>query len=81
MLATFDSFVSTVPIGAVALLGAGGLLEQRKIETGLSNWEFTEVKSGLSRDDRVVTSLEREGVKAGAHAVTEKKEPAKAQTQ
>jgi HlyD family secretion protein len=62
------------------------VLEERKIETGLANWEFTEVKAGLSRGDRVVTSLEREGVKAGARAVAEqtvaeKKEAAKAQTQ
>lgn len=75
-----------MPGNRVLVLGADGVLEQRKIETGLANWEFTEVKAGLARGDRVVTSLEREGVKAGARAVVEKtaaerKEPAKAQTQ
>jgi HlyD family secretion protein len=54
------------------VLGTDGVLEERKIETGLANWEFTEVKSGLARGDRVVASLEREGVKAGARAVAEK---------
>ena len=74
-----------MPGNRVLVLGAGGLLQERGIETGLANWEFTQVKSGLSRGDRVVTSLEREGVKAGARAVTEKavtekQEAAKAQT-
>jgi hypothetical protein len=35
------------------------------------------VKSGLARGDQAVTSLEREGVKAGAHALAERKETAK----
>lgn len=69
-----------MPGNRVLVLTAGGLLEERRIETGLANWEFTEVKSGLSRGDQVVTSLEREGVKAGARAVAEHKEAAKAQT-
>ena len=69
-----------MPGNRVLVLGADGLLQERKIETGLSNWEFTEVKSGLSRGDRVVTSLEREGVKAGARASAEKKEAAKAKS-
>ena len=57
-----------MPGNRVLVLGAGGGLEERRIETGLSNWEFTEVKSGLARGEPVVTSLEREGVKAGARA-------------
>ena len=75
-----------MPGNRVLVLAADRLLQERKIETGLANWEFTEVKAGLARGDRVVSSLEREGVKAGARAVAEqapveKKEPAKAQTQ
>src|SRR3990172_6127830 len=70
-----------MPGNRVLVLAAGGLLQERKIETGLANWEFTEVKAGIARGDRVVTSLEREGVKAGARAVAEQKEPSKAQTQ
>jgi HlyD family secretion protein len=53
------------------VLGAGGLLEERRIEPGLANWEYTEVKSGLARGERVVTSLERAGVRAGVRAVAE----------
>jgi HlyD family secretion protein len=41
-------------------------LEQRSVKLGITNWEYTEVLEGLKQGDRVVSSLEREGVKAGA---------------
>lgn len=41
-------------------------LEERAVKTGVSNWEYTEVTDGLKNGDQIVTSLEREGVKAGA---------------
>ena len=50
---------------------ATGKLEARQIRTGLANWEFTEVIEGLSAGERIVLSLEKEGVKPGAHAVEE----------
>ena len=62
-----------MPGNRVLLLSDAGKLEERKIETGLSNWEFTEAKAGLKAGERVVTSLDREGVKAGAAAVAETK--------
>jgi HlyD family secretion protein len=52
-----------------------GRLEERTVTTGLSNWQYTEVLSGLSAGERVVLSLERPGVKAGAKARPES-EPA-----
>ena len=52
--------------GRVLIAGKDGKLEERKIRTGLANWEFTEVLEGLAAGERVVTSLERVGVKAGA---------------
>ena len=53
--------------GRVLLFNAdSGKLEERKIKTGLSNWEYTEVLEGLAAGDRIVTSLEKDGVKAGA---------------
>jgi len=55
----------------VLVAGSNGQLEQRKIKTGLANWEFTEVTAGLNAGDRVVTSLERVGVKAGADYTVE----------
>jgi HlyD family secretion protein len=60
-----------MPGNRVLVLGAGGRLEERAIEPGLSNWEYTEVSKGLEAGARVVTSLERAGVKAGAPAVAE----------
>jgi HlyD family secretion protein len=59
--------------GNRVLVLAGDALEERTVETGLSNWEFTEVRSGLQRGEQVVTSLERPGVKAGAPARQEAK--------
>lgn len=53
------------------LLGADGMLQQREVVIGLSNWEYAEIKSGLQRGDRVVTSLGREGVKPGVRAVVD----------
>lgn len=48
-----------------------GRLEERRIEAGISSWEYTEVRSGLQPGERVVTSPERPGVAAGARAVPE----------
>jgi HlyD family secretion protein len=59
--------------GTVLVAGSDGVLAQRSITTGLSNWEYTEVREGLSAGDKVVTSLEREGVKAGASYVFDSK--------
>lgn len=62
--------------GNRVLLPNDGVLEERKLTTGLSNWEFAEVLSGLSEGDQVVSSLDRAGVKAGAKVVEEKVKPA-----
>jgi len=62
--------------GNRVLLDKDGVLEERKLTTGLSNWEFAEVLSGLSEGDQVVSSLDRAGVKAGAKVVEEKVKPA-----
>lgn len=61
-----------LPGNRVLRLGAGDRLEARAIEPGLSNWEYTEVKAGLARGDRIVTSLERAGVADGAPVVVER---------
>ncbi len=57
--------------GSRVLLLEGDALVERKLKTGLSNWQFTEVIEGLDGGERIVTSLEREGVKAGARAVAD----------
>jgi HlyD family secretion protein len=63
--------------GRVLVVGAGGKLEERELKTGLANWEFTEVIEGLAAGDKIVTSLERAGVKAGAVVVAEPEKSAK----
>ena len=45
-----------------------GLLEQRSIRKGTSNWDYTEVLAGLSEGNLVVTSVDREGLEDGARA-------------
>lgn len=59
--------------GRVLVAGKDGKLEERRIRTGLANWEFTEVQEGLDAGERVITSLERVGVKAGAAYTLEDK--------
>lgn len=62
-----------MPGNRVLVLNAAGRLEERKLDIGLSNWEYSEAKSGIARGERVVTSLDRDGVKAGAAAVVDAK--------
>lgn len=63
--------------GRVLVAGSDGRLQARTVKTGLANWEFTEVIEGLAAGDRVVTSLERPGVKDGAAFTADGKPAAK----
>jgi HlyD family secretion protein len=51
--------------GREVLVDEGGRARERTIETGVRNWQWTEVLAGLQRGDRVITSLDRTGLKAG----------------
>lgn len=57
--------------GRRVLVYDDGLLEERKIETGLENWEFTEVLSGLEEGEQLVLTVDRDGVDDGATVVPE----------
>lgn len=57
--------------GGRVLVLADGKLAEKRLKTGLANWEYTEIVDGLAAGERIVTTLEREGVKAGAAAVAE----------
>lgn len=46
-------------------------LVERKVTTGLHNWTFTEIASGLGAGERVVISLDRPEVKAGARVAVQ----------
>ena len=65
--------------GKVLVFNAdSGKLEVRPIKTGLANWEYTEIVEGLKAGERIVTSLDKEGVKAGAKVTPDEKPLAKA---
>ncbi len=60
--------------GRMLVLGPdNGVLEERRVKTGIANWEYTEVLEGLQAGEKIVTSLEKEGVKAGVRAVIDDK--------
>ena len=61
----------------VLLYRSDGVLQDRTVTTGLSNWEYTEIVSGLNEGDQLVVSLDRAGVKAGVRAQPEVAIPAK----
>ncbi|MBU0740712.1 efflux RND transporter periplasmic adaptor subunit [bacterium] len=52
--------------GGRVLVVVGDELVSVDVETGLRNWEFTEIIAGLEPGDRVVVSLDRMEVRAGA---------------
>ena len=59
--------------GRVLVVDGDDRAVERKLKTGLANWEYTEVTEGLAAGDRVITSLDRAGVKDGARVAVETK--------
>ena len=55
----------------VLVIQQDGMLVEREIEAGLNNWNFTEVLSGLQDGEKIVLSVNRDGVKPGIYAVSE----------
>ena len=62
-----DNFVYVVDAETMTVI-------KKQIEIGIGNWQYTEVTNGLSIDDQIVLSVDREGVKAGAKVLIEKDE-------
>jgi HlyD family secretion protein len=62
--------------GEQVLLVEDDRLVARNVEVGLSNWDYTEIVSGLSAGEEVVVSLDRPEVQPGAQAVVEKSQGA-----
>lgn len=54
---------------------SNGHLREQKVEIGLANWRWSEVKGGLAAGDRIIPSLEHEGLVDGS-AVSPSGEPA-----
>lgn len=61
----------------VLLYKPDGVLEERIVTTGLSNWEQSEVTAGLKEGDLIVLSLDQAGVKAGVKVQPETGKPSK----
>lgn len=57
--------------GGKVLVLEGGRLAERAVKTGVTNWEHSEISAGLAGGERIVTSLDRAGVKAGVAAVVD----------
>jgi HlyD family secretion protein len=49
----------------VLVLDQHDRIEERTIETGLANWAFTEIISGLKEGEQVLTSFDNEDIAAG----------------
>jgi HlyD family secretion protein len=69
--------VSRVPTQALleggrVLVISEGRLHERQLRTGLANWQYTEVLSGVQPGDAIVLSVERQGLLPGARVVIEK---------
>jgi HlyD family secretion protein len=60
--------------GNRVLVASDGRLEERPVEIGLKNWDYAEVTGGLDEGQRVVLSLDRVEVKAGARVEVEEAE-------
>jgi len=57
--------------GSTVFVVDGKTIEARSIETGIRSWEYAEVLSGLEAGERVVLTVDREGVADGATAIVE----------
>jgi HlyD family secretion protein len=53
----------------VLVYGNDGILVERSVSIGLSNWQESEISAGLEEGERVALFPGREGVKAGVHAM------------
>ena len=52
--------------GSVYLVNQDDVVEARPIVTGLGNWVWTEVRTGLEAGDQLIVNLDRDGVVEGA---------------
>jgi HlyD family secretion protein len=50
---------------------AAGVLREVRLRTGLGNWRWTEVLDGLTEGERILASLEQDGLADGVAVITE----------
>lgn len=61
--------------GDRVLVVEGDVLAERRVEVGIRNWDWVEVKSGLEAGERIALSLDRIGVVDRAEIVIEEGSP------
>lgn len=54
---------------------AAGVLREVQVRTGLGNWRWTEVLDGLTEDQRILASLEQEGLADGVAVTPQEQGP------
>jgi HlyD family secretion protein len=52
------------------VLGKNGIVSEREVQTGIANWQQTEILSGIDVGERVITSLNLSGLLPGIRART-----------
>ncbi|MDR2209747.1 MAG: efflux RND transporter periplasmic adaptor subunit, partial [Azoarcus sp.] len=50
------------------ILGKKGIVSERAVQTGIANWQQTEILSGIEAGERVITSLHLPGLLPGVRA-------------
>ncbi|KPK38566.1 MAG: RND transporter [Gammaproteobacteria bacterium SG8_47] len=55
----------------VYVVDADNYVVERKVVPGLTNWEFTEITRGLQAGERIITSVDREGIEVGTQVSIE----------
>jgi HlyD family secretion protein len=53
------------------LLVENGKAVARDVTIGLRNWEWAEIRSGLEGGETVITSVDKQGVRAGARVAVQ----------
>jgi len=51
--------------GKIVYVSEGGRAEQRKVKLGIYNWNFTEIKEGLTEGEKVIITPDKPGFKEG----------------
>ncbi len=59
----------------ILVVSAEGKLEERTLETGLANWSFTEIVSGINEGDQILLSSDQDGIEVGVAVQQKDRQP------
>ncbi len=74
VLAAPTAAILVRPKGKIVYRVVGGVLKETDVETGMSNWEWSEITSGLSAGDRIARPPEDTQLKEGMRVVEKDRE-------